>query len=160
MPQSPLSQFHPLVAKWFAEAIGEPTDAQAQAWPKIANGEHVLVTAPTGSGKTLTAFLWAINQLVTEELPLGHTSVLYVSPLKALNNDIRRNLLEPLRGLRQVFEDAGHPFPNIRVLTRSGDTPHSDRRQMQRHPPEILITTPESLNLLLSSDRCEGIPRF
>ena len=88
---------------------------------------------------------------MAEELPLGHTSVLYVSPLKALNNDIRRNLLEPLRGLRQVFETAGHPFPNIRVLTRSGDTPHSDRRQMQRHPPEILITTPESLNLLLSS---------
>ncbi len=151
MPQTPLSQFHPLVAKWFTEAIGDPTDAQAHAWPKIVGGEHVLVTAPTGSGKTLTAFLWAINQLVTEELPLGHTSVLYVSPLKALNNDIRRNLLEPLRGLRQVFEDAGHPFPNIRVLTRSGDTPHSDRRQMQRHPPEILITTPESLNLLLSS---------
>ncbi len=151
MAHSSLSQFHPLVAKWFTEAIGEPTDAQAQAWPKIANGEHVLVTAPTGSGKTLTAFLWAINQLVTEELPLGHTSVLYVSPLKALNNDIRRNLLEPLRGLRQVFEDARHPFPNIRVLTRSGDTPHSDRRHMQRHPPEILITTPESLNLLLSS---------
>ncbi len=151
MNQTPLSQFHPLVAKWFTNTIGVPTDAQTQAWPKIADGEHVLITAPTGSGKTLTAFLWAINQLVTEELPIGHTSVLYVSPLKALNNDIRRNLLEPLRGLRQVFEDAGHPLPNIRVLTRSGDTPHSDRRQMQRHPPEILITTPESLNLLLSS---------
>ena len=151
MNQTPLSRFHPLVAKWFTEAIGKPTDAQAQAWPKISDGEHVLISAPTGSGKTLTAFLWAINQLITEELPIGHTSVLYVSPLKALNNDIRRNLLEPLRGLRQVFEDAGHPFPNIRVLTRSGDTPHSDRRQMQRHPPEILITTPESLNLLLSS---------
>ena len=151
MNQTPLSQFHPLVAKWFTDAIGVPTDAQTQAWPKIADGEHVLITAPTGSGKTLTAFLWAINQLVTEELPIGHTSVLYVSPLKALNNDIRRNLLEPLRGLRQVFEDEGHPFPSIRVLTRSGDTPHSDRRQMQRHPPEILITTPESLNLLLSS---------
>ena len=151
MSQTSLSQFHPLVAKWFADAIGEPTDVQTQAWPKIAEGEHVLITAPTGSGKTLTAFLWAINQLVTEELPIGHTSVLYVSPLKALNNDIRRNLLEPLRGLRQVFEEAKHPFPTIRVLTRSGDTPHSDRRQMQRHPPEILITTPESLNLLLSS---------
>ena len=151
MNQNPLSQFHPLVAKWFTESIGKPTDAQTQAWPKISDGEHVLITAPTGSGKTLTAFLWAINQLVTKELPIGHTSVLYVSPLKALNNDIRRNLLEPLQGLRPVFDDAGHPFPNIRVLTRSGDTPHSDRRQMQRHPPEILITTPESLNLLLSS---------
>ncbi len=144
-------RFHPLVEKWFTGNIGEPTDVQAQAWPKIADGEHVLITAPTGSGKTLTAFLWSINQLVTEALPIGHTSVLYVSPLKALNNDIRRNLLEPLRGLRQVFEDAGHSFPSIRVLTRSGDTPQSDRRQMQRHPPEILITTPESLNLLLSS---------
>ena len=146
-----LSRFHPLVAKWFAGNVGEPTDVQSQAWPKIADGEHVLITAPTGSGKTLTAFLWSINQLVSEALPIGHTSVLYVSPLKALNNDIRRNLLEPLRGLRHAFEDAGHLFPNIRVLTRSGDTPQSDRRQMQRHPPEILITTPESLNLLLSS---------
>ena len=146
-----LPQFHPLVAKWFADKIGEPTDVQAQAWLKIADGEHVLITAPTGSGKTLTAFLWSINQLVTGALPIGHTSVLYVSPLKALNNDIRRNLLEPLRSLRQVFEETGQTYPNIRVLTRSGDTPQSDRRQMQRHPPEILITTPESLNLLLSS---------
>ena len=146
-----LPRFHPLVAKWFTDKIGEPTDIQAQAWPKIADGEHVLITAPTGSGKTLTAFLWSINQLVTGALPIGRTNILYVSPLKALNNDIRRNLLEPLGGLRQVFEEAGHSFPNIRVLTRSGDTPQSDRRQMQRHPPEILITTPESLNLLLSS---------
>ena len=146
-----LPRFHPLVAKWFTDKIGEPTDVQAQAWPKIADGEHVLITAPTGSGKTLTAFLWSINQLVTGALPIGRTNILYVSPLKALNNDIRRNLLEPLGGLRQVFEEAGHSFPNIRVLTRSGDTPQSDRRQMQRHPPEILITTPESLNLLLSS---------
>ena len=146
------SRFHPLVAKWFTEKIGKPTDVQAQAWRKIADGEHVLITAPTGSGKTLTAFLWSINQLVTGTLPIGHTSVLYVSPLKALNNDIRRNLLEPLHGLRQVFEQSGNAFPNIRVLTRSGDTPQSDRRQMQRRPPEILITTPESLNLLLSSN--------
>jgi len=129
------SRFHPLVAKWFTGEIGEPTDVQAQAWPKIAEGDHVLITAPTGSGKTLTAFLWSINQLVTGSLPIGHTSVLYVSPLKALNNDIRRNLLEPLRGLRQVFEASGHAFPNIRVLTRSGDTPQSDRRRhCVRHP--------------------------
>ena len=146
-----LPGFHPLVANWFTGKIGEPTDVQLHAWPKIADGEHVLISAPTGSGKTLTAFLWSINQLVTGELPIGHTSVLYVSPLKALNNDIRRNLLEPLEGLRHVFEDSGQSFPNIRVLTRSGDTPQSDRRNMQRHPPEILITTPESLNLLLSS---------
>ena len=146
-----LSLFHPLVARWFRERVGEPTDVQAQAWPRIAAGEHVLVTAPTGSGKTLTAFLWAVDRLVSGDWPVGHTTVLYVSPLKALNNDIRRNLLSPLAELREVFEEAGEVFPDIRVLTRSGDTPQSDRRRMLRQPPEILITTPESLNLLLSS---------
>ncbi len=151
MNQAVLPRFHPLIAQWFAEEIGQPTDVQVQAWPKIADGEHVLITAPTGSGKTLTAFLWAINQLVTGDLRIGHTSILYVSPLKALNNDIHRNLLRPLRELKGVFEKVGQSFPDIRVLTRSGDTPQSDRRRMQRHPPEILITTPESLNLLLSS---------
>ena len=143
--------FHPLIRDWFEEQIGDPTDIQAKAWPHIANGEHVLITAPTGSGKTLTAFLWALNQLVAEELPTGVTSVIYVSPLKALNNDIRRNLMRPLRELEEYFVAADVPFPEIRVMTRSGDTPQSDRRRMQRHPPEILITTPESLNLLLSS---------
>jgi ATP-dependent Lhr-like helicase len=111
----------------------------------------VLISAPTGSGKTLTAFLWAINQLVTGAWEKGRTHVLYVSPLKALNTDIRRNLLHPLSALEQVFEEQGRPFPDIRVQTRSGDTPQADRRRMLRHPPEILITTPESLNLLLSS---------
>lgn len=124
---------------------------QAEAWPRIAAGDHVLVTAPTGSGKTLTAFLWALNQLLTGEYPTDRCSVLYVSPLKALNNDIQRNLLTPLAELGQVFEARGVPFPALRVLTRSGDTPPEGRRQMQRRPPEILITTPESLNLLLSS---------
>ncbi|MFC1971780.1 DEAD/DEAH box helicase [Chloroflexota bacterium] len=146
-----LSQFHPLIARWFAEKVGQPTEIQEQSWQRISSGEHVLITAPTGSGKTLAAFLWAINQLVTEQLPAGHTSVLYISPLKALNNDIRRNLLQPLDELRQVFEQEGAVFPDIRVQTRSGDTPQSERSKMQRHPPEILITTPESLNLLLSS---------
>ncbi|HIJ56176.1 MAG TPA: DEAD/DEAH box helicase [Deltaproteobacteria bacterium] len=146
-----LSIFHPLVAKWFHDRIGKPTDIQALAWPHISRGDHVLITAPTGSGKTLTAFLWALNQLITGHSSAGHTRVLYVSPLKALNNDIRRNLLDPLFQLQQVFESHEEPFPNIRVLTRSGDTPQSDRRKMQRRPPEILITTPESLNILLSS---------
>ena len=146
-----LSLFHPLVARWFQERVGVPTDVQAQAWPRIAAGEHVLVTAPTGSGKTLTAFLWAVDRLVSGIWPVGHTTVLYISPLKALNNDIRRNLLSPLAQLREVFDEAGEDFPEIRVLTRSGDTPQSDRRRMLRQPPEILITTPESLNLLLSS---------
>jgi len=129
-----LPLFHPLIAQWFTERYGLPTDVQEQGWPKIASGEHVLITAPTGSGKTLTAFLWAINQL------------------KALNNDIYRNLMGPLNDLKEVFEQNRIPFPPIRVRTRSGDTPQSDRRVMLRHPPEILITTPESLNLLLSSN--------
>ncbi|MCP4749849.1 MAG: DEAD/DEAH box helicase [Proteobacteria bacterium] len=151
-----LSRFHPLMAGWFSERVGRPTEVQAQAWPKIADGEHVLVTAPTGSGKTLTAFFWSINQLVTGEWSPGYTSVLYISPLKALNNDIQRNLTGPLTELKEVFDRAGEFFPDIRVLTRSGDTSQTDRRRMVRHPPEILITTPESLNLLLSSGSGRG----
>ncbi|MDY6835088.1 MAG: DEAD/DEAH box helicase [Chloroflexota bacterium] len=146
-----LAQFHPLIAKWFTNRIGSPTDIQLQSWPIIAAQENALIMAPTGSGKTLTAFLWAIDRLITGATPTGHTSILYVSPLKALNNDIQRNLLGPLGELRLVFKNAGEPYPNIRVQTRSGDTPQSDRQRMQRQPPEILITTPESLNLLLSS---------
>jgi ATP-dependent Lhr-like helicase len=146
-----LSLFHPIISGWFADKFGRPTDVQEQAWPRIANDEHTLITAPTGSGKTLTAFLWAVNQLATRSWDTGHTSVLYVSPLRALNNDIRRNLLVPVFELKRVFEHSGVFFPDIRVQTRSGDTPQSERRTMLRHPPEILITTPESLNLLLSS---------
>jgi len=146
-----LTQFHPLVARWFKERIGLPTDVQEQAWPKIAAREHLLITAPTGTGKTLAAFLWALNQIIVGQWPTGQTSVLYVSPLRALNYDIQRNLLAPLDELRQIFKEAEEDFPEVHVLTRSGDTPQSDRRRMLRHPPEILITTPESLNLLLSS---------
>ena len=152
-----LELFHPLVREWFVERVGTPTDVQAAAWPRIAAGEHVLVTAPTGSGKTLTAFLWALDRLVTGDWPEGTTSVLYISPLKALNNDIRRNLLAPLDELRACFQAAGEPFPAIRALTRSGDTPQEDRRRMLRQPPEILITTPESLNLLVSSQGGRGL---
>ncbi len=146
-----LALFHPLIRKWFTARFGTPSDIQAKAWPEIAGGAHALVTAPTGSGKTLTAFLWAINQLVTGAWGLGRTRVLYVSPLKALNNDIRRNLTTPLAELAASFWEAGEPFPHIGVLTRSGDTPAEERRQMLRRPPEILITTPESLNIMLSS---------
>ena len=151
MALSSLALFHPLIRQWFQNQIGQPTDVQQQAWPKIASGEHLLITAPTGSGKTLTAFLWALNQLITGEWPAGMTSLIYVSPLRALNYDIQRNLLSPLEELRDLFQRAGKNIPDIHVLTRSGDTPQSDRRQMLRYPPEILITTPESLNLLLSS---------
>ncbi len=147
----PLSLFHPLIRNWFMEKMGAPTNIQSRAWPEIALGRHVLVTAPTGSGKTLTAFLWAINQLVTGAWVSGQTRVLYVSPLKALNNDIQRNLATPLEELRSHFVRAGKEFPAISLMTRSGDTPEEERRRMRRLPPEILITTPESLNLLLSS---------
>ncbi|MGD0153747.1 MAG: DEAD/DEAH box helicase [Thermacetogeniaceae bacterium] len=143
--------FHPLIRKWFAEQVGLPTDIQVQAWPRVAKGEHVLITAPTGSGKTLAAFLWALQKLITGDWLGGRVRVLYVSPLKALNNDVQRNLLKPIRELRSYFEEAGEIFPPVRVLTRSGDTLPNERRQMLRQPPEILITTPESLNLLLSS---------
>ena len=146
-----LSQFHPLIRKWFTERMGAPTDIQSRAWPQIARGRHVLATAPTGSGKTLTAFLWAINQLVTDVWGRGQTRILYVSPLKALNNDIRRNLTMPLDEIKSCFKEAGADFPEICVMTRSGDTPAEERRRMVRRPPEILITTPESLNILLSS---------
>jgi ATP-dependent Lhr-like helicase len=149
--QEPLSLFHPLIQKWFQNRFGDLTDIQHKAWPVIAASDSALITAPTGSGKTLTAFLWALNQLITKKLQNGATRVIYVSPLKALNNDIQRNLLAPLDELRQVFEASNQPFPQIRVLTRSGDTPQSERRRMLRQPPEILITTPESLNLMLSS---------
>jgi len=147
-----LSRFHPRIAAWFAERLGAPTEVQVGAWERIAAGEHVLVTAPTGSGKTLAAFLWAIDRLLTGSWPGGQVSVLYVSPLKALNSDIERNLLSPLAELSRSFEREGEAVAPLRVATRSGDTPQADRRRMLRHPPEILITTPESLNLLLASE--------
>jgi ATP-dependent Lhr-like helicase len=143
--------FHPLIREWFLSAVGTPTEVQEKSWPAIARGAHVLVSAPTGTGKTLAAFLWGINQLVSGALRTGKVRILYISPLKALNNDIQRNLLSPLEQLGKVFRTAGQAFPDIRVLTRSGDTPASERRRMLQHPPEILITTPESLNLILSS---------
>jgi len=145
-----LEQFHPLVRRWFESRFAAPTDAQAQAWPIIAQGEHVLVSAPTGSGKTLTAFLSAIDSLVTGRWTCGGVRALYLSPLKALNSDVRLNLLAPLAELRALFEQEKVPFPPIRVMTRSGDTPDDERRAILRHPPEILITTPESLNLMLT----------
>src|SRR5690349_21632715 len=153
-----LSLFQPEVRAWFLEKVGVPTDAQARAWPLIAQGRHILLTAPTGSGKTLTAFLWALDRFLSGVWETGTTRVLYVSPLKALNNDIRRNLLAPLDQLRARLETpgplgpAGRAFPEVRVEVRSGDTPADERRRMLKRPPEILITTPESLNLLLLSE--------
>ncbi|MDQ3003347.1 MAG: DEAD/DEAH box helicase, partial [Fibrobacterota bacterium] len=145
----PLSLFHPRIQDWFRAEIGIPTDIQNQAWPRIAQKRHVLLTAPTGSGKTLTAFLWALDRFATGGWAPGATRILYVSPLKALNNDIQRNLLSPLEAIRGLFSAAGEVFPELQVRVRSGDTPATERRRMLRHPPEILITTPESLNLML-----------
>ncbi|MFP4384942.1 MAG: DEAD/DEAH box helicase [Spirochaetia bacterium] len=146
-----LSLFHPLIKKWFFSKFQGPTEIQTEAWPVISRGSHILLTAPTGSGKTLTAFLWAINRLVAGDWECGTTRVLYISPLRALNNDIRRNLLRPLEEIKQIFHKHGEDFPEINVMTRSGDTPQSERRKMIKHPPEILITTPESLNLMLTT---------
>ncbi len=148
-----LTIFDPVIRDWFLASVGRPTDAQSRAWPEIAAGRHVLVTAPTGSGKTFTAFLWALNQLLTGAWPPGAPRVLYVSPLRALNNDIQRNLLAPLAELTRRFRDAGRNAPELAVLTRSGDTPPHERQRMVRRPPDILITTPESLSIMLSSPR-------
>ncbi len=152
-----MQSFHPIISDWFERTYGSPTEIQSMAWPRIAGGDHLLITAPTGSGKTLTAFLWALNRFITGDLEIGSTRVLYISPLKALNNDIQRNLTTPLTELKRRFDEAGEPFPDIKVMTRSGDTDSESRRRMLRHPPEILITTPESLNLLLSSRGGQGL---
>ncbi|MDZ7670612.1 MAG: DEAD/DEAH box helicase [Gammaproteobacteria bacterium] len=145
----PLAGFEPGLRRWFEATFDGPTDVQRLAWPVIAAGEHVLVTAPTGSGKTLTAFFWALNQYAAGRWQTGATRVLYVSPLKALNNDIQRNLLTPLAGLREL--GALQDLPQRK--NPPGDTPRVERQRMLRRPPEILITTPESLMLLLTSSR-------
>ena len=110
-----LDRFHRHIREWFCERFGEPTDVQERSWPRIAKGEHLLITAPTGSGKTLTAFLWAIDAFASGVAEPGVTRVLYISPLKALNNDIRRNLLAPIAELRDRFETHGDAFPSLRV---------------------------------------------
>ncbi len=148
-----LAAFHPGVRTWFETAFGAPTDVQRRSWPVIMAGENALITAPTGSGKTLTAFMTALNAFATGELETGATRVLYISPLKALNNDIRRNLIDPLAALRSTFEDRGEHYPLVRVATRSGDTPADERSRLLRKPPEILVTTPESLQLMLTTPR-------
>ena len=148
-----LDRFHPEIQRWFRDRFRVPTDVQEQSWPRIAAGEHLLITAPTGSGKTLTAFLWAIDAFATGQSEPDATRVLYISPLKALNNDIRANLVVPVAEIRERFAEAGAEFPNLRVQTRSGDTDPGDRQRMLRRPPELLITTPESLTLLLTTVR-------
>ncbi|MFA6507734.1 MAG: DEAD/DEAH box helicase [Treponemataceae bacterium] len=148
-----LAAFDPLVARWFRSTLGEPGEVQVKAWAALGSRSHVLACAPTGSGKTLAAFLGALNALITGEYPLCELSVLYVSPLKALNSDIRRNLTEPLAAIRVLFDAEGKPFPPITVSVRSGDTSQAERRSFLKNPPEILATTPESLALILNSPR-------
>ena len=151
VPAFSWSLFDPLLSRWFQHTLGEPTAIQRAAWPLIAAGAHVLLLSPTGSGKTLAAFFWAIHQLAFGPWHRGGPSVLYVSPLKALNNDIQENLRAPLAGIRRYFADHDRPFPAIKVATRSGDTSPAERRRMLRRPPDILITTPESLNIMLTA---------
>jgi len=147
--------FHPAVSAWFAAAFAAPTEAQLRAWPAIRSGSHALIAAPTGSGKTLAAFLSALDELVRRgvQMPLpDETAVVYVSPLKALSNDIRINLEAPIEGIRAELRRLGLPDVDIRTFVRTGDTPQAEREQMRRRAPHIVVTTPESLYILLGSD--------
>src|SRR5690348_3344748 len=143
MSPDPLKSFTPQVREWFTRAFDAPTEAQQQAWPAIARGDHTLLSAPTGSGKTLAAFLWGLDRLVAEPSPADErrTRLVYISPLKALSYDIERNLRAPLKGIGG----------DISVAIRTGDTPQRERQAMVRKPPDVLITTPESLYLILTS---------
>ncbi|MDQ2664664.1 MAG: DEAD/DEAH box helicase [Gemmatimonadota bacterium] len=164
MTTDALESFHPIVREWFTDTLGEPSAPQRAGWPAIASGSDTLILAPTGTGKTLAAFLWELNALITEglEAPLANAvHLLYVSPLKALNNDIQRNLELPLAQLKDRFTRADdapgadrlRKFPEIRIGVRTGDTKPSERARMLRKTPHILITTPESLHILLTSVR-------
>ncbi len=156
----PLSQFHPLIGKWFSSSVGSPTDVQVQAWPAIQSGADVLIAAPTGSGKTFAAFLSCIDHLFQQALAReldDHTQVLYVSPLKALSNDIQKNLQQPLAEIGNAALSAGLLMPELRVLVRTGDTPMTERQQMLKRPPHILVTTPESLYILLTAEKSRRI---
>ena len=167
------SGFHPLVQQWFLESIGEPTSAQLRGWDAIRAGRHTLIAAPTGSGKTLAAFLTAIDDLVREgtassgPAEAGHydrplpdeVRVVYVSPLKALSADIHKNLAEPRRGIRRLGEGSGIEVPRITASVRTGDTTSSERAAMLRTPPHILVTTPESLYLLVTAERSREMLR-
>jgi ATP-dependent Lhr-like helicase len=140
-----VKSLHPLVRDWFASRFGSATEPQERAWPAIRSGEHVLISAPTGSGKTLAAFLICLDDLVRAGLDGGlseTTQVLYVSPLKALSNDIHKNLDVPLSGIAALAAERGLLLPPIRTAVRTGDTPSSERQRMLKYPPHILVTTP------------------
>ncbi|MET0148117.1 MAG: DEAD/DEAH box helicase, partial [Acidimicrobiales bacterium] len=147
-----LEQFSEPVRTWFETTFAAPTAAQEQGWPAIAAGDHTLILAPTGSGKTLTAFLWGIDRLMNTPPPeTPGPRVLYISPLRALAVDVEKNLRAPLQGISLAGERLGHPVRVPTVGMRTGDTPPDERRQLVRNPPDLLITTPESLYLMLTS---------
>ncbi|HEV8549679.1 MAG TPA: DEAD/DEAH box helicase, partial [Polyangiaceae bacterium] len=156
VPAEPLELLHPAVARWFGSRFAAPTHVQALAWPEAAAGSHVLLAAPTGSGKTLAAFLMAIDALVREGASAGalpdETRVIYASPLRALSNDVEKNLLVPLAGIRQALGELGLPDIEIRTAVRTGDTPAKDRTRSTKKPPHLYVTTPESLYILLTSE--------
>jgi len=156
------SGFHPAVAEWFEATFGEPTEPQRLGWPAILGGADTLIAAPTGSGKTLAAFLAAINSLVRQGVEgslRDETQVLYISPLKALSNDVKQNLSLPLDGIRKMLWKQGLMAPEIRTWVRTGDTPQPERQKMLRRPPHILVTTPESLYILLTAEKSRQVLR-
>src|SRR4051812_47155410 len=154
--------FDPLVREWFSAHFGSPTQPQTQGWPAIRAGGDVLISAPTGSGKTFAAFLICLDALVREartgSLP-DETRVVYVSPLKALSNDVHKNLEIPLAQIRELAELHGIPLAPIRTAVRTGDTPAGERQKMGKHPPQILVTTPESLFILMTAERSRAMLR-
>ena len=157
-----LAWAHPLVAEWFVRKFGTPTEPQEQGWPHILAGRTTLISAPTGSGKTLAAFLACIDRLVRKALAgdlNDRTEVLYVSPLKALGNDIQKNLEVPLSEILQMAGERGLLMPEIRTAVRTGDTLMHERRAMLKRPPHILVTTPESLYILLTAEKSRAILR-
>ncbi len=153
----PLALFHPVTRRWFRSALGEPTPAQALAWPPIARGENTLLLAPTGTGKTLAAFLWCLDRLVFHPEAAGQTRVLYLSPLKALAVDVERNLRVPLAGIADLARVSGVSLRIPEIAVRTGDTPQRERARFRRQPADILITTPESLYLLLTSEAAAAL---
>src|SRR5436853_3823212 len=157
-----LSGFHPAIERWFESRFREPTEPQQRAWPLIQAGRNALIAAPTGSGKTFAAFLAAIDSLLRQGLDgtlADGTQVVYVSPLKALSDDVQKNLAAPLAEIRRTLEALCLPDVQIRTLVRTGDTPGAERQEMVRRPPHILVTTPESLYLILTSERAREMLR-